>query len=158
MAISPNDTFTSGQILTAQECNQFPFGVVALASSTTSYALTTTETIATGMTVTFTALADRYYKITYFEPVAETPSSSGLTYLTIRKTNATGTVLNNTLIRSESATADISGMTCLIITTLTAGSNTIVGTAYSSSTSGTPDLGRDATRTAQLLVEDIGPA
>jgi hypothetical protein len=157
MAISPNDTFTSGQILTAQECNQFPFGVVALASSTTTYTLTTTETIATGMTVTFTAIANRYYKITYFEPQAQTASVAANTTLGIRKTNATGTILNLTTLGNEGG-ADQAGLIGSIITTLTAGSNTIVGTAYCSSTTGAPQLIRDATRTAQLLVEDIGPA
>jgi hypothetical protein len=57
MAISPNDDFTAGQVLTATECNQFPRGVMALATSTTNYMLTTTSTVnATGMTVTFTAV------------------------------------------------------------------------------------------------------
>ena len=74
MAISPNDDFTAGQILTAQECNQFPRGVMALATSTTSYTLTTSEVIATGMTVTFTAVANRYYRITWFEPQAQSAS------------------------------------------------------------------------------------
>lgn len=157
MAISPNDTFTSGQILTAQECNQFPFGVVALASSTTAYTLTVTETIATGMTVTFTAIANRYYKITYFEPQAQTGSLASNTFLTVRKTNAAGTVLNNTIFGNES-TSDQAGLTCSIVTTLSAGSNTIVGTAYCSNITGGPQLIRDATRIAQIFVEDIGPA
>ena len=157
MAISPNDLFTSGQILTAQECNQFPFGVVALAESTTTYTLTVTETIATGMTVTFTALANRYYKITYFEPQAQTTSIAGNTTLTTRLTNATGTIIQNTILANETA-ADASGMVCQKVATLTAGSVTIVGCAKTSSTTGGPTLVRDADRTAQLVIEDIGPA
>jgi hypothetical protein len=47
MAISPNDDFTAGQVLTATECNQFPRGVMARATSTTSYTMTTSEAIVT---------------------------------------------------------------------------------------------------------------
>ena len=51
MAISPNDDFTAGQVLTATECNQFPRGVMAYAQSTADYTLTTSDVIATGMTL-----------------------------------------------------------------------------------------------------------
>ena len=68
MAIAPNTTFVSGAILTAAQQNAFGFGAVALATSTTNYALTTSNVIATGMTVTFTAIASRNYKVTYTEP------------------------------------------------------------------------------------------
>ena len=158
MAISPNDDFTAGQILTAQECNQFPRGVMALATSTTSYTLTTSEVIATGMTVTFTAVANRYYRITWFEPQAQSASFASNTALTLRQTNATGTVLQNTLFQNESNATDQQGMTVIRTMTFTAGSITVVGTAKTAATTGTPQLIRDSTRLAQLLVEDIGPA
>lgn len=158
MAISPNDNFTAGQILTATECNQFPRGIMARATSTTSYTLTTTETIATGMTVTFTAEADRYYRITYFEPQAQTASTSSNTTATIRQTNAAGTVLNQTLFQNESAVTDQSGMICVSTNTFTAGSVTIVGCAKCTFTTGAPSMIRSASVIALLLVEDIGPA
>jgi hypothetical protein len=60
MAISPNDIFTSGQILTAQECNQFPFGIIAI---TTATANTIASEVLTPMNTSFTALANRNYKI-----------------------------------------------------------------------------------------------
>ena len=75
MAISPNDNFTAGQVLTATECNQFPRGVMALATSTTNYTLTTSTVIATGMTITFAADSTRMYKITYYEPYVETSTA-----------------------------------------------------------------------------------
>jgi hypothetical protein len=158
MAISPNDDFTAGQVLTATECNQFPRGVMARAVSTTSYTLTTTETIATGMTVTFTAVANRYYRITYFEPQAQTATVLANTTATIRQTSAAGTVLNATIFQNESAVQDQSGMICVSTNTFTAGSITVVGCAKTSSTTGAPTMVRDATRVALLLVEDIGLA
>lgn len=162
MAIAPNDTFTSGQILTAAECNAFPFGVVARAVSGTDYTLTTSTAIATGMTVTFTAIANRYYKITYMEPQCQTSTvANSDTNIAIRVTNAAGTLLNQGFIRGEtSGQADTGTITLVSTSTFTAGSVTIVGCAKTSSTTGAPVLGRGAVAAgnALLLVEDIGPA
>jgi len=158
MAINPNTDFSSGAVLTADQQNRFPRGVMALATSTTSYTLTTSEVIATGMSVTFTAVANRYYRITYFEPQAQTASFASNTSLTLRQTNASGTVLQNTVFQNESNATDQSGMTVIRTMTFTAGSITVVGTAKCSLTTGTPQLIRDSTRQAQLLIEDIGPA
>jgi hypothetical protein len=158
MAINPNTDFSSGAVLTAAQQNRFPRGVMALATSTTSYTLTTSEVIATGMTVTFTAVANRYYRITYYEPQAQTASFASNTQLTLRQTNATGTVLQNTVFANETNAADQSGMTVIRTMTFSAGSITVVGTAKCSLTTGTPQLIRDSTRQAQLLIEDIGPA
>jgi hypothetical protein len=158
MAINPNTDFSSGAVLTAAQQNQFPRGVMALATSTTSYTLTTSEVIATGMTVTFTAVANRYYRITYYEPQAQTASFASNTQLTLRQTNAAGTVLQNTVFANESNATDQSGMTVIRTMTFSAGSITVVGTAKVSITTGTPQLIRDSTRLAQLLIEDIGPA
>ena len=158
MAINPNTDFSSGAVLTAAQQNRFPRGVMALATSTTSYTLTTSEVIATGMTVTFTAVANRYYRITWFEPQAQTASFASNTSLTLRQTNASGTVLQNTVFQNETNATDQSGMVCIRTMTFSAGSITVVGTAKVSLTTGTPLLIRDSTRQAQLLVEDIGPA
>jgi len=158
MAISPNDDFTAGQVLTATECNNFPRGVMARATSTTSYTMTTSEAIATGMTVTFTAVANRYYRITYYEPQAQTATALSNTTATIRQTNAAGTVLNSTVFQNESGLQDQSGMICVSTNTFTAGSITVVGCAKATSTTGTPLMVRSATVIALLLVEDIGPA
>jgi len=159
MAINPNTDFSSGAVFTADQANRFPRGVVALATSTTSYTLTTSEVIATGMSVTFTPVLNRYYRITYYEPQAQTASFSSNTQLTLRQTNATGTVLQNTVFSNESNATDQSGMTCVrTLTFASAVSTVVVGTAKCSSTTGTPQLVRDSTRQAQLLIEDIGPA
>ena len=157
MAISPNDTFLAGQVLTAQECNNFPRGVMATASSTANYTLTTSAVIATGMTVTFTAVTGRNYRITYFEPEAQTPNIAGSSTASIKITNAAGTRL--TLGKVSTVSTLMTGtLTVVYVGTLTAGSITIVGTAETSSTSGAPSFVRSATSPAQITVEDIGTA
>ena len=159
MAINPNTDFSSGAVLTAAQQNRFPRGVMARAVSETTYVLTTSSTVlVTGMTVTFTAVANRFYKITYYEPQAQTPNVLGNTQTFLKEGSVTGTVLGNNVFTNETNNSTQDEMIIIKTGTFTAGSVTLVGTASVTSTSGTPQLIRDATRQALLLVEDIGPA
>lgn len=162
MAIAPNTTFTTGDVFTATQANAFPFGVVGRAVSSTDYTLTTSTAVATGMTVTFTAIANRYYKITYMEPQVQTSTVANTdTNISIRVTNAAGTLLNQGFVRTETGSQQDTGTITLVTTsTFSAGSVTIVGCAKTGSTTGAPVLGRGAAAAgpALLLVEDIGPA
>jgi len=160
MAITPNTTFVTGDVFTAQQANNFPRGIMATATSTTAYTLTTSYAIATGMTVTFTALANRNYRITYIEPQAGTPSvSGGYSASQIKITNASGTQLQQGLVQTGSAVTVNGVLALTYVGTLTAGSITIVGCGITSSTTGAPAFARSAgTAVAQLTVEDIGTA
>lgn len=159
MAIAPNTTFVAGNVLTAAQQNAFGFSTVALATSTTTYALTTSTAIATGMTVTFTAIANRNYKVSYYEPqVQVTNLVSGTTTTSIRVTNAAGTQLQAAYLRNYAAVSGVGTTLCMYIGTFAAGSTTLVGCGLTSSTSDAPALVRGATGPSFLLVEDIGPA
>ena len=158
MAIAPNTTFVSGAVLTAAQQNAFGFGACAMATSTTQYILTTSTAVATGMTVTFTAIANRNYKVTYVEPQAQiTNLASGTTTTSIRVTNAAGTLLQTNYLRNSAAISGVGSINCIYVGTFTAGSTTLVGCASTSSLSDAPALNRNA-GPAILLVEDIGPA
>ena len=79
MAISPNTTFVSGAVYTAQQANAYGFSIVALGTSTTSSSAVSVETLSVTSN-SFTAIANRNYKITYYEPQVTTPSTlSGFT-------------------------------------------------------------------------------
>jgi hypothetical protein len=160
MAINPNTDFTAGQVLTAAQQNRFPRGIMAYAESSTNYTLTTAAAVATGMTATFTAVANRYYKITYFEPSAQLSSTqTASTFLQIRLTNAAGTQLKQTEFQQAFSGGNFQQtMICQAITTFTAGSITVVGCALSNVIAGSPVLTRSAVSTAFITVEDIGPA
>jgi hypothetical protein len=160
MAINPNVEFIAGSILTADQQNRLPFGVCARASSTTSYTLTTSVVIATGMTATFTAITGRLYRITYNEPQANTTTVvNGFTSTQIRQTNAAGTLLSSAILQVNVASTQINGnMQVFYVGSFTAGSVTVVGCATTSSTTGAPVLTRSATAPAQIVVEDIGPS
>ena len=155
MALSPNDLFTSGQILTAQECNNYGFSTVALTKTTTmSQSGVTTATDLTGATATFTALASRNYKVTW------------QTYATTSIDNTGGTVTLNegatilqyatTNLISSGAGATISG---LYIGTFSAGSHTLklVGSRAAGGAN-TVFFQSVATLPTFLLIEDVGPA
>ncbi|NBN88689.1 MAG: hypothetical protein EBV32_06340 [Proteobacteria bacterium] len=158
MAINPNTDFTSGAVLTADQMNRLPRGVMARGVSSADYTLTTTLAQATGMSVTFTAVANRYYLVTYYEAQAQTPSVLGNTTIELRQTNATGTQLAQAVLVNETAAIDQGNLMIVKTLTFTAGSVTLVGCAKTSSTTGGPSLIRSGNREALLLVEDIGPA
>ena len=151
MAISPNTDFTAGQILTATQQNQFPRGVMAYNEVTaTDASITAEEVQITGSS--FTAVANRYYKVTYFEP----NPSGGTGYFTfrIRSTNLAGTV-RQASFQTAGFGIERTGI-AIWIGTLTAGTQNFVATGAMSA--GTGIMGRSATQTASLTVEDIGPA
>jgi hypothetical protein len=153
MAITPNTTFTSGQILTAQQQNNFPRGIMALQTANTSDGFSTEEVDITS--TSFTAVANRYYRITYYEPYLFAISgNTNEIQMRIRLTNLTGAVL----VQGASIGGAVFGtsQTVSVVTTLTAGSIVVVGTLACSTVSAT--AGRAATQLAYILVEDIGGA
>lgn len=157
MAINPNTDFTTGQVLTADQANRWPRGIMARAGSTTSYTLTTSSAIATGMTVTFAAIANRYYKITYYEPQAQTANITANTQTRLKLNSAAGQEIGNSVLIGTGTQLQF-GLTIIKTMTFSAGSVTIVGCGETGSTSGTPLFVRDSAREALLIVEDIGPA
>jgi len=150
MAINPNTDFTAGAVLTAAQQNRFPRGVMAYTTSTTTSGSITTEAVQiTGSS--FTAVANRYYKVTYFE--------SGLTGTNtdanarLRLTNISGTVL---ALQAVAVPSTGGGFVHLAyVGTFTAGTTNVVATI---SGSAAVVANRSATRPSFLLVEDIGPA
>jgi hypothetical protein len=128
-----------------------PWGKVAYNEVTADDAtITLTEEVQiTGSS--FTAVAGRQYRITYYEPQL---NNTAATYfvLRIRLTNLTGTEIGRA-IPSVSANNYAFG-NCIRVATLT-GTVTLVGTLEST---GTGSATRSGAFPAFLLVEDIGPA
>jgi len=159
MAVSPNVDFVSGAILTAGQQNKFGRGIVGIAQMNANYTLTTSAVALTS--VTWTAVANRYYRVTYFEPEAQTSTvSASSTFLQIRAgATAAGAELSSGVITTAAAVKIQGAITVSYITdTYTAGSQTVNASARASSTTGAPLLVRSATSRAFLLVEDLGPS
>jgi hypothetical protein len=151
MAINPNTDFSSGAVLTAAQQNRFPRGVMAYNQSTTSDTSITAEEVQI-IGSSFTAVANRYYKITYFEP--NLVSGTGYFTFQIRKSDILGTIVQQFYL--QSGTGQDRFAHGVWVGTLTAGSQNFVATAQMSAGTGT--LSRGANRVAFLLVEDIGPS
>ena len=156
MAINPNTDFSTGSILTADQQNRFPRGIVAQASASANSAVSTTEAVQITAS-SFTAVANRYYKITYYEPIT-TPAAGAGNYITlkIRLTNASGTIYQQGQSQATGATGGSQPLNLVTIQTFSAGSVVLVGTAVVNAGAGACYRGADAT--ARLIVEDIGPA
>ena len=155
MAIAPNTTFVANTVLTASQQNAFGFGIVALGTNTVGSAAVSAETLSVTSN-SFTALANRYYKITYFEPTLLYISGT-VSYidLSIRLTSIAGTVIQNCAVKLSSA--DRTSGTISIVRTFTAGSTVVVGT-FNPEGGGTSEAFRSALVSAYIVVEDVGPA
>jgi hypothetical protein len=73
MAINPNTQFSSGAVYTADQANRFPRGIMAYSTISTVGVTTTLADI--GLSVTFTAEANRYYKYTFYGYAANSTST-----------------------------------------------------------------------------------
>ena len=148
-----NTDFTSGQILTAAQQNNFPRGLVSVTSNTTSSGTVSVETL-TATSPSFTAVANRYYRITYFEPVLQYVSGTVNTgILRIRLTSISGAEQ----VFSEVKISGANNATGIVTTvkTLTAGATVLVAT-FAPAGGGSMNCFRSATATAQLIIEDMG--
>jgi hypothetical protein len=158
MATTPNTTFVAGAILTAAQQNNFARGAMAApATRTTDQSGITAETLITGMSVTFTAVANRLYKFTWFEPYLDSSGNLSCRFDgRVRLTNISGTVLQQARLSfGGGATLNDHYFTLTGVYTPAAGSVTLVCTGAASNS--TTCRGA-ATNPAYFIVEDIGTA
>lgn len=156
MAITNNVDFVAGAVLTAQQQNNFPRGIMSFAQVVTAGSATTVESVQITSS-TFTAVANRYYRVTYYEPLViiggATPSYLGFR---VRMTNLAGTILATEEPEAMPTPSDGQIVNFQFVTTFTAGSTVLVATAYTGSNSAS--LYGSATVRRQLIVEDLGTA
>jgi hypothetical protein len=152
MAVSPNTNFTAGQILTYTQQNNFGRGIMTSVTPLTTTGAITAETQQIAAPL-FAAVANRYYKITYFEP--NLYGSAQATY-TLRIKNATAGTTLQTATVVGSTLGFYSSCTCVAIVTLAAGNVSITATLQCGT--GTGQKNRSADAFAFLSIEDLGPA
>jgi hypothetical protein len=152
MAINPNTNFTAGAILTADQQNRFPRGIVALSLITSNANILNAETTFTS--VSFTAVADRYYRISWFSGQIQNASSSVNNFY-LRETTATGTVIQQGLQFLSSGEGHLFQLS--VVKTFSAGAQSIFARFDQNAGSATV-MTSSATRPSFLMVEDIGPA
>ena len=153
MAINPNTDFTAGNVLTAAQQNRFPRGIMAYSTKTTDYAATTTLADI-GLSVTFTAVANRYYKYT-FGVYATDSSTTSFIYTAI--TDSSNTVKGDNYTVSLGAGRYL-GYTFSYVTTESAGSVTRKARVNTGAGTATLYAGTGHANYIYLIVEDLGPA
>jgi len=98
--MASNTTFVSGAILTAAQMNNLPWGIVTataggtsssgyIRNTTTAVAIGTAAADVSGMTISYTAISSRIYKVTV--TLSDVVSGAGFTPLLIEVTDATPT-------------------------------------------------------------------
>ena len=146
-----NTTFVAGNILTAAQMNNFGFGIVGYASNASLSQNVSTLTDITSLSVTFTAVTGRIYKV------------EGSVYMATTE----GTNVTNTMIRNGGTTLNLSSDNLQIanvaystnvsyVGTFTAGSVTIKLSAQRAAGSGTITASAGAGNPAQIVITDLG--
>ena len=157
MAIAPNtNPFVSGAVLTAAQMTALPMGIYSFVEKTSSTTPVTAETVILTLP-SFTAVANRYYRVTAFFPYNEQTAGAATTLsVKIRKGTTTGgTQIQESVSYLTGTSNDDKFMFIQWVGTLTAGAQQMVAT-FTSSASTT--VLATATVPAQMLIEDIGGA
>jgi hypothetical protein len=130
-----------------------PRGVMALANIT-SNTTSNGSTEVTRASVTWTAVANRYYKITWVEGKVDNGVNASVNNHYLRTATTSGTIIATTLIYYPSASLQ-QGSVCSCVTTFAAGTQTVFARVVSNAATNTT-WKASATEPAYLLVEDIG--
>jgi hypothetical protein len=157
MAIAPNtNPFVSGAVLTAAQMTALPMGVYSFAERTTSLTPISTETVVLTLP-SFTAVANRYYRVTGFLPYCETTGGGTTSFqVRIRKGTTTGGTQLQLAYGYAAASANSDFfMAIQWVGTLTAGAQQMVLT-FESGASAT--VLASAVIVPQFVIEDIGGA
>ena len=150
--MATNTTFVSGAVLTAAQMNALPWGTVGKVTRSTGDVTINTLADITGMTLTFTAVANRVYKATWLVNGNKNAASRDSTnvYFT---TGANAIVGNISLITMGSTNVGLNfSASCYF--TVAAGSVTYKLRGFSSS--GDLVINANATVPCFLIIEDVG--
>ena len=147
-----NTTFTSGAILTAAQMNNLPWGIAGSSTLATTNNFTTIED--SGLTVTWTAVSSRQYKISFRAVNEQSIAAQVFYYITdsanveLQRSQFTTTANDQqTTISSYALVTGLSGsVTYKVRVACTAGTGIVYGT------------NTNAGIAARMLVEDIGAA
>ena len=151
MAITPNTTFTAGNVLTAAQMNRLPWGVMGYASATANQTVTTLADV-TNLTVTFTANSSRIYKTTVHIPIVQQTVANG--YAQLYLTNSSNTQVQ--WAQEYRLTNYQSFMSLTLVETGITGST--VRKVRAEPSGGQIVLYGAAINPMQIVVEDIGQA
>ena len=147
---SPNTTFTT-QVLTSTQMNNLPFGLVGAAENTALLQTFTTIVDLTSLSVTFTGIANRRYRVEGYLLMQSNTNADSVN-LSIR--NGSNTVLQQGIYYLHTSAIAYMCTTCAVIAAN--GSTTVKLSAFRQAGTGTITANGAATYPAQIIVTDIG--
>jgi len=145
----PVSNFTADDVLTAANMNLLPRGVMAYAQVTANQTGISTVVDLTSLTVTFTAVAGRRYRITGYGRVKQNTSSG---FVTMTITNAANTQQSASQILMVATEVGQPMPTFIVVP----GAGSVTYKLRLTTNTATCDLEAAATAPAFILVEDIG--
>ena len=148
-----NTTFVSGAVLTAAQMNNLPFGVAGKAENTSLNQTVTSLTDLTSLSVTFTGVAGRLYRV---EGRCLLKTTEGTNPGNLQIRNSSNTTLQQSIGNLQLANQDYSFYVSLYFTAT--GSTTLKLSAQRQAGSGTFTATGGGTYPAQILVTDVGLA
>jgi hypothetical protein len=148
--------YIAGDVLTAANMNLLPGGVEAggYAFVTADQTGITTIVDLTSLTVTFTAVTGRLYRV-YVEGYAATSVADDIVELSITDASNTQVQARQWVIASTSVSLHISAS---VLVAPSSGSATYKARLRRVSGTGTIQLSASATAPAYIIIEDVGPA
>ena len=149
---NPNTNFTAGQVLTADQANRWPRGIMAQSILANDNAYTTIED--SGLTVTFDAISSRLYKLSFYGVIDQTAATLVQYFIT----DASNVALTETTLITTSASNIFTLNSFGLVTGL---SGSVTYKVRMQCSAGTGTLFGGNTRVAlaaRLIAEDIGPA
>jgi len=152
---SPNTAFST-QVLTSAQMNNLPFGVVGTQTLTTNFATTAPNTTAqaSGMTLTFTEVSGRIYRITAYTNLYPSGGLQAITFrllrnsVQVRRFEISSAVLDTGISFPQALT--------FIYTSAASGSVTFSTTINAYAANTVVNDYADATYFRQFTIEDIG--
>lgn len=154
---TPNSTFTVGQVLTSQQQNNFPFGLMGLQTLTSVFTTSATHTTFqdTGMTLTITEISGRRYRII---AVSNIYTPGGVQALNMRLLRSAAVLKQSNFTESVMNSGNSLGIVTMnyIYTSVSSGSATYkMQMSAGANNTSCADYG-DATQPRQFYIEDIG--
>jgi len=147
----PVSNFTADDVLTAANMNLLPRGVMAYAQVTANQTGISTVVDLTSLTVTFTAVAGRRYRITGFGLITQRTGTG----------TATMTITNSANVQQAAAQSRLTGadnemQTATPMFVVVPGAGSITYKLRLTTNASTCDLTATGTNPAFILAEDIG--
>ena len=159
---TPNSLFTSGQILTASQVNNFPFGYMAGVRSTTATSTPTTSAeVSFLQSTSFTPVTNRIYRVSWAVGSFIKNAGTNNQDIYIRVGSSSGTIIDHVLysglaIGYYGAAAKVGYVTTAQIGTTS--STSLFMTVANNGTNSAATFTSDANSPSLILIEDIGTA